>query len=447
MFHKVTQLNRYMLTFVLVICALVLNYFSPFFLDIIKHLDSTESIIAGSFWCASIILGFGWLAAKFSTGTIIPSFVSQMILSIILHDALYPLTAQPAVIVVVCTALAALILKGGGDEIDQKEFVKIAFPTVCLALGGYIITFFVSLMLFSWAGLDLTLATVLAAIVGSTDPAALIPTLKNIVFKPKHQKLVDISVGESAINDALGAIFTGAVLSIVVANSKIESVPKLFVGVFSLETISHLGLQFASGAVAGVIGFGVMLTYQKLKSINSEKSVDFAVVILTPILAFLIAQLLHGNGYFAAFLTGLLANYNHNTEIFQKTLHTMEIAIESIGKPVIFMMVGPLVSLKDLGSTAVMGILVSLIFIFVARPIAVFVSTILTKLSIQEKLFLCAIRETGVIPIVLAVVASKQIPILAPVLPLTAWVVIVTLLILPAVTPLWSRFLGLTESK
>jgi NhaP-type Na+/H+ or K+/H+ antiporter len=280
-------------------------------------------------------------------------------------------------------------------------------------------------------GLDLTLATVLAAIIGSTDPAALIPTLKNVIFKPKYQKLVDISVGESAINDALGAIFTGAVLSIVVANSKIESISKLIGEVFAMDTLSHLVLQFFSGSVAGLIGFGVMIVYQ----------------ILTPILAFLIAQLLHGNGYFAAFLTGLLANYNHNSEIFQKTLHTMEIAIESIGKPVIFMLVGPLVSLKDLGTNAVMRMIVSLIFIFVARPVAVFVSTVFTKLTFKEKLFLCSIRETGVIPIVLAVVASKQIPILAPVLPLTAWVVIVTLIILPAATPAWSKFLGLTQSK
>jgi hypothetical protein len=141
MLHKISQINRYILTFALIIAAFVLNYFSPFFLDIIKHLDSTEIFIAQSFWCSSIILSFGWLAAKFSSGTVIPSFVSQMILSVILHDALYPIATQPATIVVICTALAALILKGGGDEIDQKEFVKIAFPTICLALGGYIIQF------------------------------------------------------------------------------------------------------------------------------------------------------------------------------------------------------------------------------------------------------------------------------------------------------------------
>jgi NhaP-type Na+/H+ or K+/H+ antiporter len=264
MIQHISRINRYFLVLVLIITAFVFNSVSPFFLDQLKHLAAPESYIGLSFWCISTILGFGWLAAKFTSGTIIPSFVLQMILSIILHDALAPLTSQPTIIIVVCTALAALILKGGGDEINQKDFLKIAFPTMCIAVIGYLITFFVSLFLFNLVGLDLTLATVLAAIIGSTDPAALIPTLKNVSFKPEYQKLVDISISESAINDAVGAVFTGAVLTIVTQNSKIESLRSLVSNIFSTGNLSHLLFQFSGGVFAGVVGFGLMLFYQKL---------------------------------------------------------------------------------------------------------------------------------------------------------------------------------------
>ena len=42
-----------------------------------------------------------------------------------------------------------------------------------------------------------------------------------------------------------------------------------------------------------------------------------------------------GNGFLAAFLAGLLANYNHGQGHFHTTLRTMEIKVESIAKPMI----------------------------------------------------------------------------------------------------------------
>ncbi len=102
-------------------------------------------------------------------------------------------------------------------------------------------------------------------------------------------------------------------------------------------------------------------------------------------MTFLVAQAFHGNGFLAAFIAGLLANYNHESHFFHKTLHAMEIKIESIAKPVIFMMVGPLISIQDLWVNATMGLVISLLFIFIARPIAVYLSLLPTDLSLKEK--------------------------------------------------------------
>jgi NhaP-type Na+/H+ and K+/H+ antiporter len=109
------------------------------------------------------------------------------------------------------------------------------------------------------------------------------------------------------------------------------------------------------------------------------------------------------------------------------------------------MMVGPFVALGDLWDTALLGLLVSLVFILVARPMAVMLSMLPTDLSMKDKLFLTVVRETGVIPVVLAVVAAAQFPELTLLLPLTAWVVIWTLTLLPAITPWWSRKLGIVQ--
>jgi NhaP-type Na+/H+ and K+/H+ antiporter len=155
--------------------------------------------------------------------------------------------------------------------------------------------------------------------------------------------------------------------------------------------------------------------------------------------------MMHGNGFLAAFIAGLLANFNHGTHYFHGLLHNLEVKTESVAKPIIFMMVGPFVSLTQLADTALLGVWVSLAFMLLARPAAVFVSLLPTSITRQEKLFLCAVRETGVIPVVLAVVTVAQFPDMTQLMPLTAWVVIWTLTFLPAITPWWANKLRMID--
>ena len=437
---------KYLKIAVLFIIAAGVNYIAPNLINHFSHLEGVEGIIAQALWVMSLIFTFGWAAAKVSEGTIFPSFTLQLLISIVLHNALTPISPQITMIVVICTTLAAIILKGGGDEVERRLFAKIALPTVLIAIVGYLITFFVSYVLFMMVGLDGKTAALLSAIVGSTDPAALIPTLKTVVFKSQHQKLVDISVAESALNDAVGAIFTGAIVAMIQGGANVDSIASVFYGVTESHNLLHLGQQFLFGTLAGIVGWAIMYWYEKQKSVEKETDYDFAVVIGVPLLTFLLAQAIHGNGFLAAFVCGLLANYNHGNHQFHKTLEVMTVKIESIAKPTIFMMVGPLISLQDLWDTAGTGLLISLLFMFVARPVAVYLSLLLTNLSFKEKTFLCAVRETGVIPVVLAVIVKSQFPEIA-LLPLVAWVVIWTLILLPAITPWWAKFLELTETS
>jgi NhaP-type Na+/H+ or K+/H+ antiporter len=434
----------------LFVVAFLLNRAAPAILERLTALGGTEAAIANSLWCLGLFLAFGWACSKFAEGTVFPNFTLQLLVGIVLHDALAPIAAQIMLAVVVCTALAAIILKGGGDELDRLDVVKIAFPTVMIAVVGYLITFFVMFPILMALGLNGKTAALLAAILGSTDPAALIPTLKRIVFRDEYKRLSSISVAESALNDAVGAIFTAAVASMILAGASVDTLGGMFSGLFSAENMLHLGEQFLFGTIAGIVGWSAMYGYEIYKSRDNERDIgettyDFAIILAIPLVTFLLAQVIHGNGFLAAFVAGLLANYNHGKDYFHTTLHTMEIKIESIAKPTIFMMVGPFVALSDLWDTAFLGLLVSAVFILVARPVAVMLSMLPTDLSMKDKLFMSIVRETGVIPVVLAVITVAQFPELTLLMPLTAWVVIWTLTLLPAITPWWSRKLGVVH--
>jgi NhaP-type Na+/H+ or K+/H+ antiporter len=436
----------------LFVLAFLVNTAAPTLLQRFAHLHGSEAVIAESLWCLGLILVFGWLCSKQAEGTIFPSFTLQLLVGIVLHDALAPIKPQISLAVVVCTSLAAIILKSGGDEVERKDFVKIAFPTMMIAVVGYLITFFVMFGVLLLLGLDGKVAALLSAIIGSTDPAALVPTLKTLVFKGHYKRLAHMSIAESALNDAVGAIFTGAVAVMIVAGTNMESLGSMTLGLFSGENMLLLGEQFLFGAIAGIVGWYAMFSYEKHKSRDNARQVgettyDFAIVLAVPLVTFVLAQTIHGNGFLAAFVAGLLANYNHGTHYFHTTLHALEIKIESIGKPTIFMFVGPYVALSDLANTALLGLVISVAFMLIARPIAVMLSLLPTNMSMKEKLFMCAVRETGVIPVVLAVITVAQFPDLIQLMPLTAWVVICTLIVLPAITPWWAKKLQLVEQE
>lgn len=444
------MINNYVKIVSLFVLAFVVNAVAPALLGYIGHMEGAEMAIASSLWCLGLFFIFGWSCSRLAEGTIFPSFTLQLLIGIVLHDALAPLSVQVVLAVVVCTSLAAIILKSGGDEIERREFLAIAFPTVMIAVAGFLITFFIMFAILMALGLDGKTSALLSAIIGSTDPAALIPTLKQLVFKDQYKRLSGLSVAESALNDAVGAIFTASIAGIILAGGNVDTLSNLSGGLFSSENLVHLGQQFLFGTIAGVIGWGAMYFYEKYKSEhhtsgNDEAKYDFAIILAVPLVTFLLAQGIHGNGFLAAFVAGLLANFNHSAEHFHGQLHNLETQIESVAKPTIFMMVGPFVALNDLADTALLGLIVAALFMFVARPVAVMVSLLPTNMSMREKLFMCAVRETGVIPVVLAVVTVAQFPDLKLLMPLTAWTVIWTLSFLPAITPWWAKKLDLVN--
>ncbi len=441
--------NYLKIGFLLGLAALV-NAFSPALLQHLAHAGGSESAIATSLWCLSLFLVFGWASSKAAEGTVFPSFTLQLLVGIVLHDALAPLSVELTLSVVVCTALAAIILKSGGDEIERKDFLKIAYPTLMIAVLGYLLTFIVMFPLLMALGLDGKTAALLAAILGSTDPAALIPTLKQLIFKPEYKRVADLAVAESALNDAVGAIFASALVALVLSGAQLGSLTELAEGLLSADNVLMLGQQFFFGTLAGVIGWLGVAVFERYKAQRfaneqAEHSYDFAVVLVVPLMTFVLAQAMHGNGFLAAFVVGLLGNFNHGSPEFKTLLHNMESKIESVAKPTIFMMVGPFVSLSDLSNTMGLGLAISMVFILLARPLAVMLSLALTGVSFKEKLFLCAVRETGVIPVVLAVITVAQFPEMTQLMSLTAWVVIWTLTLLPALTPWWARQLQMVD--
>lgn len=317
----------------------------------------------------------------------------------------------------------------------------------------------ITAFLFSWSLIPIsstlnstvtaTVALLLGAILASTDPAAIIPILKILRFKNRDTK--DIIISESAMTDVTGTLLTIAFLTMASTGIAFNGTMLQNFGLlFSKETANILGTQILFGVLFGILGWGLLEIFVRVKKAHlNENEADAAFFMFIPIIVFTITLLFGGSGYLAAFIAGLLLIM---TEHVKETEHFFNKTIDGFLKPFIFLLLGALVDPTSMLSYAGIGLAAAFIFMCVIRPIAVFISLapfiLFEKNSLgwRDIIFISFVRETGAIPAVLLVtVVSSGIGNIEGLLPIGMWVILCTLIIQPPLTPLIAKILGVAD--
>lgn len=429
----------------------VLSSFSGPVVAFLDHGGESEMIMA--FLLIAVIFLFNFIVANLSITASIPSFVVAIFFGIAGHEILAPIVENKHFLGAFVTFAATLILFGGGLEVPFHSFRKLFWKIMLLSFLGLFITAFLFSELLSFLGgreIAVATAVLLGAILASTDPAAIIPVLRDLQFRDRAIK--DIVISESAVTDVTGTILTVIFLGMVAVGGIGNSVISGYGALFSLEAGKLLFNEMFFGVVFGIIGFLLLEAFNKFKKKQDrEHEADAAYFLFVPILCFALAAAFGGSGYLAAFIMGLLfvmKEHIHATEKFFN--HT----IEGFLKPAIFLLLGALVNPAELIEYAGIGIVCALLFMFVIRPIAVFISlgaylkTKKSAMTIKDLLFISFVRETGAIPAVLLVtVASSGISGIDGLVPIGMWVILATLIIEPPLTPFIARKLGVAEAN
>jgi cell volume regulation protein A len=217
------------------------------------------------------------------------------------------------------------------------------------------------------------------------------------------------------------------------------------------ETYGFLGKQVGFGVLFGLAGFLLLVFLSRIKRRNPRAyGADQIYFVATPIIAFVGAAAFEGSGFLAAFIAGLLF---HAEEHMKAVEHFFYQVMDGVAKPIVFLLVGALVDVHALIAYAPIGIAVALIFMFVLRPAMVFLMLGVftrfqgrSRLSGRELLFISFVRETGAIPAVLLVMVVAQITVPIPgLVEIGMWVILLTLILAPPLTPFVARKLGLAE--
>lgn len=417
------------------------------------HMSGDASLVI-SFFVISIIFSLNFFIFHLSVKTVIPSFVIAIFFGIAAHPFLKPVVEEGETLSTVVALGATLILFSGGLETPFENFKKLFWKITALSFPGLVLTSFLFsgglFFLGHLLGIELSLLTciLLGAVLASTDPAAIIPVLKVLRFKNRSTK--DVIVSESAMTDVTGTLLTLVFLTLMSSGIVFSSITHGYSSLFSKEAGMLLLRQGIFGVIFGFIGYVLLSKLTKFKqSHNEEYEADAAFFLFVPVIIFSFALSFGGSGYLAAFVAGLLftlTKHLHRTEGFFNHM------IEGFFKPTIFMLLGALVEIQGLLDYAVIGIVSALLFMFVIRPISVFVTLGPfsffgdDRFSWKELLFISFVRETGAIPAVLLVtVVSSGITGLEGLVPIGMWVILLTLIIEPPLTPWFAKKLSVAE--
>ncbi len=284
----------------------------------------------------------------------------------------------------------AFILFEGGLSTGFDEIKPVLRTSILLAIVGTLGTAAVTavaagLLFDELAPLE---ALLLGSTVAATDAAAVFAVLRGSTLRRRLARTLE---GESGINDPI------AILLIIGCIEALED-PEFGLLDALLLAVQELSIGFAVGlAVAGV---GVLfLRHVRLPSAGLYPVASIAIGAL----AYGGAQTLHGSGFLAVFLAGLVLGTA--TTPARRTMITFHDGLAWVAQLGLFLVLGLLVFPADLLDVWWQGALIAIVTALLARPLAALLATFGSGFTLPERLLLGWAGLRGGTPIVFATFA------------------------------------------
>ncbi len=337
---------------------------------------------------------------------------------------------------------SSYILFDGGASLRLAVLKQVWITIVIIATVGVLITAAITGLAAHYVlGVPLIVALLLGAALASTDPATLVPIFRQVKIRDRVAQTV---MSESAFNDAMGAIVTFGVLSVAMGTGDFSITSSVF------ELLKQSVIGIIAGCVLGY--FIILLIAHERWSFLAEYAP--AVTLVAVIGAYFAADGLQASGFMAVFVFGIIVG-NKDAFGFEmqpgdaQKLDDFVLTTAFIMRLFIFLLLGSQVDFALMRQYLAGGIAVVLVLMLVARPIAVFACALpdrRARWSINEMLFMCWTRETGVIPAALAgLLVGMKAPGAQIIESVTFVAILMTILIQAPTTKWLGRRLGLLE--
>jgi cell volume regulation protein A len=298
------------------------------------------------------------------------------------------------------TGLAALsvILFSGGLDTNIKDIKPVLLPGLLLSSVGVLITtlvtgviiYFATNIYFNSLAFSLSESFLFGAIISSTDSASVFSILrsKGISLKRNVRPLLEL---ESGSNDPMAFMLTIVFLEMTMN-------PEVSALTFVFKVIR----QFIVGGLSGFLFAKATLFF--IRRVDFENKSLYHILLLSSLFfIFSFTDLIGGNGFLAVYLAGLVIG-NSKSDCDQSVITFFD-GIAWLAQLIMFLTLGLLVNPSELISLEVagMGLLVSVVTIFISRPYSVFI-TLMPFKTIDSKMrdYISWVGLKGAVPIVFA---------------------------------------------
>jgi len=281
----------------------------------------------------------------------------------------------------------ALILFDGGLRTKFQSIRIVLAPSMVLATVGVLVTAVVAAPAAKYA-LDLswTEALLVGAVVASTDAAAvfLLVHTQGLRLRPRVGATLE---AESGTNDPFAIFLT---LMLVEFISSGESSP--------WHVMMELAREGLLGAVLGVIGGRLVVLALNRMALPQGLHAPF--VTTAALVIFGVAQISHASGFLAVYLAGIIVG-NRPTRAHNSVVTFLD-AATWLAQIVMFVLLGLLASPQRLLDSAGASMIVALVLMLVARPLAVLLCLAPFRFNWREKVFIAWTGLRGAVAIFLA---------------------------------------------
>jgi potassium/hydrogen antiporter len=280
----------------------------------------------------------------------------------------------------------ALIIFEGGLAAGFDEIRPVIRPAVALAVIGTIATAVITGLAAAWL-LDLSTleGMLVGSIVASTDAAAIFAVLRGSTLRRRLARTLE---GEAGFNDPVAALL---VLGF------IDWIQDPGYGV--LDMAGSIVLELAIGLVVGLaVGYGAVYAARRLRFASTGLYPVASVT--TAAIAFGLADVAHGSGFLAVYLTGLIIGSARIPA--KRTVVAFHEGLAWVAQLITFLMLGLLVFPSELADVWLEGTILALILAVVARPLATYLATVGAGFTLSERSALGWAGLRGAIPVVFA---------------------------------------------
>ncbi|MDD2836602.1 MAG: potassium/proton antiporter [Methanothrix sp.] len=281
------------------------------------------------------------------------------------------------------------MLFSGGLDTKWKEVKPVLWKGVILSTLGVILTAtIVGLAAYYALNFSVHEAMLLAAIISSTDAAAVFSILrsKQISLKGNLRHLLEL---ESGSNDPMAIFLTTSLISLILTPA---TSPTALIPMFAQ--------QMALGGVFGIIS-GKVMAYLINRIRLDYHGLYPILTISTVMIIYPVASILGGNGFLAVYLAGMsLANYSF---IHKRSLTHYHDSLAWLMQIAMFLTLGLLVFPKQLMPVADEGLFICFVLMFMARPISVLLCLLpFRDMTLEERVMISWVGLRGSVPIILA---------------------------------------------